>query len=83
MFVCICNGITDSSIRRELQVGARSFDDIQQRLGVAGQCGSCEAQVRAIVSEHFGLETDRFYNAAVTSAERDDFNTLQPLVAVA
>ena len=83
MFVCICNGITDSSIRRELQAGARSFNDIQQRLGVAGQCGSCEAQARAIVSEHFGLEPDRFYDAAVTTAGRDAFNTLPPLVAVA
>ncbi|MCH1490988.1 MAG: (2Fe-2S)-binding protein [Luminiphilus sp.] len=64
MFVCLCNGITDSSIRRELQAGARSFSDVQQRLGVASQCGSCELQARAIINEHRALDAAHFYDAA-------------------
>ena len=64
MFVCICNGVTDSSIRREMAAGATSFADVQNRLGVARQCGSCEHLARAIVNEFSKPDPRYFYNAA-------------------
>ena len=63
MFVCICNGVTDSSIRREMEAGATSFADVQNLLGVARQCGSCEHLARAIVNEFSKPDPRYFYNA--------------------
>jgi bacterioferritin-associated ferredoxin len=64
MFVCICNGVTDSSIRREMEAGATSFADVQKRLGVARQCGSCEHLARSIVNEFSKPDPQFFYNAS-------------------
>jgi len=66
MFICICNGVTDTSIRREMAAGAVSFADVQDRLGVARQCGSCEQLARAIVSEYSQPDPRYFYNASPT-----------------
>jgi bacterioferritin-associated ferredoxin len=51
MFVCLCNGITDSQIRRAASEGARSLDAIRDELGVASQCGSCSETAEAILAE--------------------------------
>ena len=83
MFVCICNGITDSSIRRELEAGARSFADVQERLGVAGQCGSCELHARAIVSEYLAPQPGGFYDATAAGSRPYNANHTDALVAVA
>ena len=64
MFICICNGVTDTSIRREMEAGAVSFADVQNRLGVARQCGSCEQLARSIVSEFSQPDPRYFYNAS-------------------
>ena len=63
MYVCLCQNVTDSAIRRELDAGAGSFAEVRERLGVASQCGSCELLARGIVSEHLTNATASFYNA--------------------
>lgn len=51
MFVCLCNGITDSQIRRAASDGITSLDDLQDELGVASQCGQCSDIASAVLAE--------------------------------
>ena len=51
MYVCLCNGITDTQIRAAIQEGASSLKDVRSTLGVASQCGKCGIQTREILRE--------------------------------
>ncbi len=65
MYVCICNGVTDRDIHRALDSGDRNFRQVSQSLGVASQCGSCEALARDIIEEYKlqGCSDTPFYAA--------------------
>lgn len=51
MFICLCNGITDSQIRRAASDGMTSLDAIQDKLGVASQCGQCSEAAVAVLAD--------------------------------
>lgn len=51
MYVCVCNAITDSQIRKAAASGARTVWDLQSQLGVATNCGSCMEVAQEILSE--------------------------------
>ena len=51
MYICICNGITDSQIKEAVANGVGSFEDLQQQLGVANQCGECKCHARKCLRE--------------------------------
>lgn len=55
MYICLCNGITDSQIRQCAREGAGSLPLLQAELGVAAGCGRCAEYALAILAE----ETDR------------------------
>ncbi len=41
MYICICNGVTDTQIKEQVSAGAASLADLQASLGVATCCGCC------------------------------------------
>ncbi len=51
MYVCLCNGITESQIRDAVDEGARSLRELQQCLGVASCCGKCADCAQQVVHE--------------------------------
>ena len=51
MYVCLCNGITERQIAEAAQHGARSPQDLAQRLGVGLGCGRCAACAAAVLCE--------------------------------
>ena len=51
MYVCVCNGITESQIRDAVGEGARSLRELQQCLGVASCCGRCADCAQQVVRE--------------------------------
>lgn len=48
MIVCVCRRVSDREIARHARAGM-DFDTIQFELGVATQCGRCEACARDVV----------------------------------
>lgn len=54
MYVCLCHGITDGNVREAARGGATSAEDVFDRHGVSPCCGSCAAQVSAIVEQPTG-----------------------------
>jgi bacterioferritin-associated ferredoxin len=51
MYICICNSVTDSEIRKAVQDGADSFAELSFRTGCGTQCGGCVAEARRILAE--------------------------------
>jgi bacterioferritin-associated ferredoxin len=41
MYICICNAVTESSIRQAVRDGARNIFDLIGRTGCSTQCGRC------------------------------------------
>ncbi len=52
MYVCLCKGITDQDIIQELDQGARNLKDLNKRLGVGSQCGSCCAATKELINDY-------------------------------
>ena len=42
MYVCVCRGVTNGDIRRSVENGCESFDELQAETGCAMQCGTCK-----------------------------------------
>ncbi|HYQ73046.1 MAG TPA: (2Fe-2S)-binding protein [Gammaproteobacteria bacterium] len=55
MYVCICNKVTDSDIRRELDNGACSLACLQKRLKVASCCGRCKECAKRLLHESISI----------------------------
>lgn len=51
MYVCICHGISEKRLSQAIQEGARSFEQLQARTGVATYCGACETCARQVLEE--------------------------------
>ncbi len=51
MYICLCNAITDSQIRRAARAGVRDLWQLQSQLGVASGCGSCIEHAESILNE--------------------------------
>jgi bacterioferritin-associated ferredoxin len=51
MYICICNAITERQIVQEAELGARSPEDLAQRLGVGAGCGRCRSCAKALLVE--------------------------------
>jgi bacterioferritin-associated ferredoxin len=59
MYVCLCNGITESQIRDAVSEGARSLRELNLCLGVASCCGKCAECAQQVV--HEALSSGNFH----------------------
>lgn len=50
MYVCICNGITDKQIRAAVAEGVTSLQQLEEKLGVGSQCGSCAEHALSLIA---------------------------------
>lgn len=49
MYVCLCHEISESRLQQAIVAGARSFEQLQSRTGVATCCGACEPCARELL----------------------------------
>lgn len=68
MYVCICKSVTDTHIRQEVADGARCMRDLQQRLGVASQCGKCGRCAKRVLNEAVQEEQALTFELAPSAA---------------
>ena len=54
MYVCICNPVSDTEVRRCVRSGACTLSDLKMELGIASQCGMCASAAVAIIAEETG-----------------------------
>ena len=51
MIVCLCNGVSDRTIRRLVAGGARSVDALASTCGAGADCGACCPLLEAFVED--------------------------------
>lgn len=51
MYICLCNGITESQIREAVGDGAHSLPALRGCLGVASNCGRCADFAEMVLQE--------------------------------
>ena len=51
MYICICNGITERTVRAAAADGVRSLSELTRRTGCAGNCGSCADLAELVLRE--------------------------------
>lgn len=49
MYVCVCNAITERTIRELVTQGYHSLDEIQALTGCSGTCGRCSEHAEAVI----------------------------------
>jgi len=42
MYICICNAVTDKEIQQAVDLGAETFKEVSDSLGVGTCCGKCK-----------------------------------------
>jgi bacterioferritin-associated ferredoxin len=57
MYVCICNAVTDRTIREAAAEGVHSLAELQRRTGCAGACGSCADLAEQVLHESLSRRT--------------------------
>ena len=50
MVVCHCAAVNDRSIMAEIESGALDLDDVAERCGAGGRCGSCRPVIETMLS---------------------------------
>ncbi|RUO79764.1 (2Fe-2S)-binding protein [Idiomarina tyrosinivorans] len=52
MYVCLCKGVTDKTIRKAVaEDGVTSIRELRQQYGVASQCGCCKQCAKQVLAE--------------------------------
>lgn len=49
MYVCVCNGVTDKDIQREVDAGCTTVSDLTMRTGAGANCGSCVTLAETLI----------------------------------
>jgi bacterioferritin-associated ferredoxin len=51
MYVCLCNAVTERTIREAARTGVRTLTELSRRTGCADCCGSCADLASEILEE--------------------------------
>lgn len=51
MYICICNAVTDSEIRRAAEAGVRTLDELRFATACGSNCGQCLDMAGEILRE--------------------------------
>nr|WP_255692819.1 (2Fe-2S)-binding protein [Luteimonas sp. XNQY3] len=52
VYVCICNGVTDSQIRQAAANGCREVSELTMRTGCGATCGSCLDMASGLMDDY-------------------------------
>lgn len=65
MYVCLCNGISERTIRETAASGCASMAELTMRTGCGAGCGSCVAMAVDILDDvHAARESDATHDVA-------------------
>lgn len=55
MYVCVCKGITDKQIQREIEAGVSTLSELQERLEVGMCCGQCRPYATEMIDNNLAM----------------------------
>ena len=53
--VCLCHGINERRVRREIEHGATSIEEVAERCGAGSCCHGCHPTIDALLADPSGL----------------------------
>lgn len=62
MYVCLCKGVTDHTIRAAVADGVSSMRELKQLYGVGAQCGCCTQCAKDVLTEALAKPVNRHAN---------------------
>ena len=51
MYICICYGVNDKTIRNETRCGRGSLSDLKKNFGLGNKCGQCIGPAQKVILE--------------------------------
>ena len=69
MYICVCNAVTDSDIRKAVDAGVHSLKQLRRATGCANGCGCCQQEAVAVLQQAL--------------AEKRETRSLLPLMQIA
>ena len=57
MYVCVCNAVTERTIRDLVAEGYHSVNEIQALTGCSGTCGRCHEHAEAVIEASMSRPT--------------------------
>lgn len=51
MIICVCKSVSDHQIKSAVEVGATTYESLQETFGVGTQCGSCACEVKDVLQQ--------------------------------
>lgn len=51
MILCLCQGLSDHSVRATIRSGAATLDDVAAACGAGADCGACQDAVLDLLAE--------------------------------
>lgn len=58
MYVCVCNAVTDSDIRKAVDNGVRNLKQLRRTTGCSNTCGSCRDEAFEILQHALAEKRD-------------------------
>jgi bacterioferritin-associated ferredoxin len=52
MMVCLCHGVSERRVRREIEHGATTIDELAASCGAGACCCGCHPTLDALLEEH-------------------------------
>lgn len=52
MFVCVCHAVSDVEVRKAIEGGARTREEVTRACGAGGDCGACHGCIEDMIEEH-------------------------------
>ncbi len=62
MYVCLCKAVTDKQLLDAIDDGTADFNELQEQLGVATNCGACREYAQELINERLAAQLG--FNAA-------------------
>jgi bacterioferritin-associated ferredoxin len=54
MYVCLCRGVSDRKVRKAINRGATTVEEISRTCGAGSGCGGCRPELQAMLHEVCG-----------------------------
>jgi bacterioferritin-associated ferredoxin len=51
MYICICHGVNETTIRNAVKQGSRTLRELSFQTGCGTQCGNCVPQVQSLLRD--------------------------------
>lgn len=58
MYVCLCHGVTDSTIRKAAKEGVRSVEQLGEHTQLGTCCGCCRDVAEIILNQAVDIDVD-------------------------